>query len=1020
MEAARLTAIIEARDQGVAEKFHATDAALEGMGKRVQDTAARAVRLTETIGLQNRTLTTQQAALAQTVAKYGEGSTAAERKRIAIDRLQGSLAANERRLGQTMEALARLTAETGQGGRGWDAYREIAVGALRQVGELGVSALLGAGQALANLTRQAATSYISYENLEGATTALIAAERVQADQSLTMAEAMRQSAGQAEELLRWQQALAIDSPFSEEGVARAFQMAQAYGFVSETASDADVDARRLTQAIIDYAAATRRGEDGANGVALALGQIQAKGKVSAQELNQLAERGINARDILADAFGVTTAELVRMQEAGLIPADKAVAAIVERLERDFAGAAATASQTFGGTLARIEELKNVGLREFFEGTAKAVQPALDALADTLADPAFKERIQDSGEAFGQWVLDVTEGAEVVRRALLGVRDAAQQGVGDLSEGQRAFLLDMARGAQQGAIGAFNQATPFLQILNPILDGVVRLSGVQEEQAGTIQATTTATEQYAAAYGQVAGRASEAAEQVERLGRGIASAGARTVGGGLAGLLSGVDPDDARRAEEAARERAEKLADAARDGQAKIEAAAAAHQGKLADLDRDAGRAAEDRARDHQGRLEELAEDGGRRRAEAEAQAARELAELERDGAREREELARDRDARLAELAEDGARRRAGLVAEQARREEEAEAASAEKRADIARDLARRLEDIEATAQDRREDLALSAEDRRAGRAEKLADDLARLGERFDDRRGDLRGQIGRAGTVAEQDRLRGELELLGQEEAAERALLEQRAAREEERQAAADARKLEQLERQLAREREAAQRAAERKLADEAADAEAARGRRAAEAERKLADLADEQGRALQAERDGYARRLEEQQRGEAQRRGDLLAEQATRLADLAAEQALALETERAAYAEREEEARRHLARRLEDERAAYAERLTALRDALAEERAEIERQAPPATPEGGGVSAGARSRVEEVRARLEAARAAAQGAAGGQAVTFAANSIVVQGGGSVEDMADQLRDVFIRKMRETGGGAFT
>ena len=47
-----------------------------------------------------------------------------------------------------------------------------------------------------------------------------------------------------------------------------------------------------------------------NGVATALTQISMKGKVSAEEMQQLAERGIPAYKLLAEGMGVTEAQLM--------------------------------------------------------------------------------------------------------------------------------------------------------------------------------------------------------------------------------------------------------------------------------------------------------------------------------------------------------------------------------------------------------------------------------------------------------------------------------------------------------------------------------------------------------------------------------------------------------------------------------------------------------------------------------------------------------------------------------------
>lgn len=246
---------------------------------------------------------------------------------------------------------------------------------------------------------------------------------------LDEAEAKKRSAEIAQELLRWQQQLNINSPFDEEGVQNAMRTAAAYGFVTEQAmavavetgkltqvqADADVTLQRLVQAMVDYSAGTGRTSREVELIALALGQVRAKGKLAGQEVLQLTNAGINVREILAKAFGVTTAELMKMQEEGLIPAEKAVRAIVESMEKDFGGAAKEQTRTWQGLTSTLSDLKKIGLRELFTGTFQAVQPYVAAFVDKLANPAFLARLREIGDAIGD---KVAGGLERVQKIVM--------------------------------------------------------------------------------------------------------------------------------------------------------------------------------------------------------------------------------------------------------------------------------------------------------------------------------------------------------------------------------------------------------------------------------------------------------------------------------------------------------------------------------------------------------------------------------------------------------------------------
>jgi tape measure domain-containing protein len=97
-------------------------------------------------------------------------------------------------------------------------------------------------------------------------------------------------------------------------------------------------------------------------IALALGQIEAKGKLSGQEILQLVNAGLPVVQILAEAFGKTTAEVTAMVSDGLVPANQAIEAITEYIENNFAGAAERQATTWAGLMGTFEDLKNMGLR----------------------------------------------------------------------------------------------------------------------------------------------------------------------------------------------------------------------------------------------------------------------------------------------------------------------------------------------------------------------------------------------------------------------------------------------------------------------------------------------------------------------------------------------------------------------------------------------------------------------------------------------------------------------------------
>jgi tape measure domain-containing protein len=257
------------------------------------------------------------------------------------------------------------------------------------------SAINLAGQAFGFLKDQAMAgldAVASYERLELSLQSLIASQMVQAGVATDVASAMEVAGIQAEELVKWNEELAIKSPFTSEGVAQAFRMSMAYGFTTD-------EAQRLTEAMIDFAAGSGASEYAMQQIARALGQISATGKLTGGDMLQLVNAGLPVAEILADAFGVTTAKVMEMREKGLIPAQDAIEAITVYLETNFKGAAEAQANTWAGLKGTFEDLKQMGLREFFGGLFEAIQPVAVAFAGWLQTEGM-DKLKEWGESLG--------------------------------------------------------------------------------------------------------------------------------------------------------------------------------------------------------------------------------------------------------------------------------------------------------------------------------------------------------------------------------------------------------------------------------------------------------------------------------------------------------------------------------------------------------------------------------------------------------------------------------------------
>ena len=149
---------------------------------------------------------------------------------------------------------------------------------------------------------------------------LIASQILQAGVLGDMKSAYAAAAGPAEDLLKWEQKLAILSPFVLSGVVDMMQLMQSSGFSVE-------DAKKYTQDMADWGAATGKTSDIMERLALNSSQVLALGKLTGREIRDFSTAGLPVLRILADAFHKTAAEIQTSGCSGAMPAKEALEAI---------------------------------------------------------------------------------------------------------------------------------------------------------------------------------------------------------------------------------------------------------------------------------------------------------------------------------------------------------------------------------------------------------------------------------------------------------------------------------------------------------------------------------------------------------------------------------------------------------------------------------------------------------------------------------------------------------------------
>lgn len=198
-----------------------------------------------------------------------------------------------------------------------------------------------------------------------------------------------QDASLAKDFLAELERFAASTPFELPGLLDASKRMLAFGFSAQQVIP-------ILTAVGDSAAALGMGQEGINCLTMAIGQMQAKGKVSAEEMLQLAEAGVPAWQMLADAMGKSIPEAMKLAEKGAIDSATGIQAIVSGMNSKFGGMMKDQATTINGMLSNIKDSVGQTMTvvgdEITEGLD--LKTALKTAQDDLSD--FAAKVKSSG------------------------------------------------------------------------------------------------------------------------------------------------------------------------------------------------------------------------------------------------------------------------------------------------------------------------------------------------------------------------------------------------------------------------------------------------------------------------------------------------------------------------------------------------------------------------------------------------------------------------------------------------
>lgn len=247
-------------------------------------------------------------------------------------------------------------------------------------------------------------------------------------------EAFLGDLGQARQLFSDVQALAVRSPFGMKDLLEGSNRLLAFNFQAKEVIP--------TIEAISTAMGALGGDRGkVQDVISAFGQIKSATRLTGEELRQLQQgAGIPALDILAKAFGKTTAEIKKLISDGLIPGDAAIKALVDGINQRFGRFNDAVSKTASVAISNFID----ALQRFADDVLAQYLPAVTKFINDTAIPALTD--------LARWWKDNSQAIEVFARVVGGLVTAAL--LFKLAEGLRAAATAMA------AFTAASAANPF--------------------------------------------------------------------------------------------------------------------------------------------------------------------------------------------------------------------------------------------------------------------------------------------------------------------------------------------------------------------------------------------------------------------------------------------------------------------------------------------------------------------------------------------------------------------------------
>lgn len=203
------------------------------------------------------------------------------------------------------------------------------------------------------------------------------------------------------EALAWIEDFTQNTPYAVNQVTDAFVRLKAFGIDPMDGS---------MQAIVDQAAMMGGTAETVEGIARALGQAWTKGKLQAEEANQMLERGVPVWDYLTkiskdlghnNGFGYTAAEIQKMSEKGELGRES-IRRLIEEMGKVSDGAALNQMKTWSGMVSNMGDhwtmfQKDVMQSGAFEKLKIELSEILEKLDEMKETGEYDELVETVGQ-----------------------------------------------------------------------------------------------------------------------------------------------------------------------------------------------------------------------------------------------------------------------------------------------------------------------------------------------------------------------------------------------------------------------------------------------------------------------------------------------------------------------------------------------------------------------------------------------------------------------------------------------